>query len=76
MQEICVNTGGIEIGKISVTKSQIYQAGIREMLCILSPHFAEWSEKMVIQADPFYPQPHGNPTAPLESLSHKRRDLM
>ena len=46
-----------------VKESQIYQVGIREMLCILSLHFGGWSEKTDIQADPFYPQLHRNTTA-------------
>jgi hypothetical protein len=33
-----MNTEGIKIGKIILTGSQMYQVGIREMLCILSLH--------------------------------------
>jgi len=60
-----MNTEGTEIGKIFLTECQIYQVGIKEVLYILTLQFRGWSEKTVIEADPFYQQPHGNPTATL-----------
>jgi len=45
-----VNTEGIEIVKIFLTESQIYQVGISEILCIISFHHARRSEKTVLRA--------------------------
>jgi len=58
-----LKTEGIEIGKIYVIESRIYQVGIREILYIFSLHLGGRSEKKVMKADrPFYPAPQGNPT--------------
>jgi len=43
-----MSTERIKIGNIW---GQIYQVGIREILCILSLHFGGWSEKTGIQGD-------------------------
>ena len=46
-----MSTERIKIGNIYLTEGQIYQVGIREILCILSLHFGGWSEKTGIQGD-------------------------